>query len=485
MSLEEGIPLKIDERVTYAILGAGSVGYLVAKELAQRGRMFTVIEKSEKRVETLRDQNFDAHAGDITQEEVIDKLLRCELEVVMILSSDVEANMRALTLIKEKKPDIYVIVRAADPLSKDKLEEMGADAVVYPSALIASATLHDLQRAESQRSANRLNDILKSIKTLGIVVHDNPDPDAISSALALKEIAASVGTEATIIYHGEIQRQENRAFVNLLDIDLVHADAINPDDYDMLALVDTSIPGSNPLVDLDKVGIVIDHHGVPPRDHVLFTDIRDVGATATILTGYLEELDIDIDRQLATALLYGIRIDTHDYKTHVTPADLAAATHLMQLSDREMLTQIESPPMSLETLDIIGQAIHNKRITGSYLITNVGFIHNTDALAQAADYLLNLEGITTVLVFGLNEDRIYLSGRSKDIRVNIGTVMTSAFSDIGSAGGHANAAGGQIPLGVFTGVRDKKMLLSLVEEVVTRRFYAQIGVDQDEYAANG
>ena len=479
MSLEEAIPLKIDERVTYAILGAGSVGYLVAKELAQRGRMFTVIEKSEKRVETLRDQNFDAHVGDITQEEVIDKLLRCELEVVMILSSDVEANMRALTLIKEKKPDIYVIVRAADPLSKDKLEEMGADAVVYPSALIASAALHDLQRAESQRSANRLRDILKSIKTLGIVVHDNPDPDSISSALALKDIAASVGTEATIIYHGEIQRQENRAFVNLLDIDLVHVDAVNPDDYDMLALVDTTIPGSNnPLVNFDKVGIVIDHHGAPPHDHVLFTDIRDVGATATILTGYLEELDIDIDKQLATALLYGIRIDTHDYKTHVTPADLAAATHLMQLSDREILTQIESPPMSLETLDIIGQAIDNKRITGSYLITNVGFIHNTDALAQAADYLLNLEGITTVLVFGLNEDRIYLSGRSKDIRVNIGAVMTSAFSDIGSAGGHANAAGAQIPLGVFTGVRDKKMLLSLVEEVVARRFYAQIGVDQ-------
>ncbi len=481
MSLEEGIPLKIDERVTYAILGAGSVGYLVAKELAQRGRMFTVIEKSEKRVETLRDQNFDAHVGDITKEHVIDKLLMSELEVVMILSSDVEANMRALTLIKEKKPDTYVIVRAADPLSKDKLEEMGADAVIYPSALIASATLHDLQRAESQRSANRLRDILKSIKTLGIVVHDNPDPDSISSALALKEIAASVGAEATIIYHGEIQRQENRAFVNLLDIDLAHVDAVNPDDYDMLALVDTSIPGANnPLTNLDKIGIIIDHHGAPPPEHVLFSDIRDVGATATILTGYLEELDIDIDKQLATALLYGIRIDTHDYKTHVTPADLAAATHLMQLSDREILTQIESPPMSLETLDIIGQAIYNKRITGSYLITNVGFIHNTDALAQAADYLLNLEGITTVLVFGLDEDRIYVSGRSKDIRVNIGAVMTSAFSDIGSAGGHANAAGAQIPLGVFTGVRDKKMLLSLVEEVVARRFYAQIGVDQEE-----
>lgn len=442
--------------------------------------MFTIIEKNAKRVETLRDQNFDAHVGDITKEEVIKNLLTPDLEIVMILSSDVKANTTALSMIKEREPDVVVIVRAADPLSKDKLEELGADAVVYPSALIANATLHDLQKAESQRSANRLHEILKSIKKLGILVHDNPDPDSIASALALRQIAASVDTEATIIYHGEISRQENRAFINLLDIDLIHVDAINPGDYDMLALVDTGIPGANnPLTSLDNVGIIIDHHGVPEQS-VLYADIRDVGSTATILTNYLEELDIDIDKRLATALLYGIRIDTQDYKVHVTPADLAAATKLMQLSDREILNQIESPTMSMETLDIIGEAIHNKHITGSYLVSSVGFIHNVDALAQAADYLLNLEGVTAVAVFGMNEEKIHISARSKDIRVNIGVVMSQAFGDIGSAGGHANAAAAQIPLGVFTGVRDRMTLLHLVEEVVKRRFYAEIGVERDE-----
>ncbi len=479
-SFEQGIPLKIDERITYAILGSGSVGFLVAKELTQRGRMFTIIEKNAKRVETLRDQNFDAHVGDITKEEVIKDLLTPDLEIVMILSSDAKANATALTMIKEKQPDVVVIVRAADPLSKDKLEELGADAVVYPSALIASATLHDLQKAESQRSANRLHEILKSIKKLGILVHDNPDPDSIASALALRQIAASVDTEAAIIYHGEISRQENRAFVNLLDIDLIHVDSINPGEYDMLALVDTGVPGANnPLTSLDNVGIIIDHHGESEQS-VLYTDIRDVGSTATILTNYLEELDIDIDKRLATALLYGIRIDTQDYKVNVTPADLAAATELMQLSDRELLNLIESPTMSMETLDIIGEAIHNKHITGSYLLSSVGFIHNVDALAQAADYLLNLEGVTVVAVFGMDDEKIHISARSKDVRVNIGTVMNQAFSDIGSAGGHANAGAAQIPLGVFRGVRDRTTLLHLVEEVVTRRLYAEVGVERDE-----
>jgi nanoRNase/pAp phosphatase (c-di-AMP/oligoRNAs hydrolase) len=442
--------------------------------------MFTIIEKNAKRVETLRDQNFDAYVGDITKEEVIKNLLTPDLEIVMILSSDSKANTTALSLIKAEKPDVVVIVRAADPLSKDKLEELGADAVVYPTALIANATLHDLRKAESQRSANRLHQILKSIQKLGILVHDNPDPDSISSALALSQIAASVDTEASIIYHGEISRQENRAFVNLLHIDLIHVDAIDPRDYDMLALVDTGTPGANnPLASLDNVGIIIDHHGAPERN-VLYTDIRDVGATATILTDYLEELDIDIDKRLATALLYGIRIDTQDYKVHVTPADLAATTKLIQLSDRDILNQIEYPTMSMETLDIIGEAIHNKHITSSYLVSSVGFIHNVDALAQAADYLLNLEGVTAVAVFGMNDEKIHISARSKDVRVNIGAIMSQAFSDIGSAGGHSNAGAAQIPLGIFTGVRDRTTLLHLVEEVVKRRFYAEIGVERDE-----
>ena len=80
----------------------------------------------------------------------------------------------------------------------------------------------------------------------------------------------------------------------------------------------------------------------------------------------------------------------------------------------------------------------------------------------------------------MNDEKIHLSARSKDVRVNIGEVMNQAFGDIGSAGGHSNAGAAQIPLGVFSGVRDRTTLLHLIEEVVTRRFYAEIGVERDE-----
>ena len=126
--------------------------------------------------------------------------------------------------------------------------------------------------------------------------------------------------------------------------------------------------------------------------------------------------------------------------------------------------------MSTEMLNVVGDAIKNKKIKGSYLITNVGSVANRDAIPQAADYLLNLEGIATVIVMGLYEDMTFVSGRSKDIRVNIGDAFSHAFGDIGSAGGHASMAAAQISLGIFSGLKDKETIMQLVEDAVTKRF---------------
>jgi len=195
----------------------------------------------------------------------------------------------------------------------------------------------------------------------------------------------------------------------------------------------------------------------------------------------VQELDFELSSNLATALLYGIRTDTNEFKRNTSAADLTAAAYLYGFVDQDLLAQIETPSMSPEAMDVLGVAIRNKKIEGSYLISNVGFIHDRDTLPQAADYLLKLEGISTVLVFGIAEDRIVISARSKDIRINIGDIVQKAFGDIGSAGGHQKTAAAQIPLGVFSGVKDRAILMKLTEEAVTRRFLTAVGLEgQDE-----
>ncbi|MHC1569500.1 MAG: DHH family phosphoesterase, partial [Candidatus Syntropharchaeales archaeon] len=212
-----------------------------------------------------------------------------------------------------------------------------------------------------------------------------------------------------------------------------------------------------------------------------FVDIRPgTGACATILTKYLQQLDMPIEKELATALIHGIRTDTQEFKRNTSPADLTAAAFLYPLVDHTLLSQIETPPMSTETLDVLGEAIRNRTVKGSYLVSNVGFVMDRDALVQAADHLLNLEGISTVIVFGLGDEKIHITGRNKDVRVNIGTVLQEAFGDIGTAGGHSTAGAAQVPLGVFSGMKDKESLLKLVGDAVSMRFFSKIGIENGE-----
>jgi nanoRNase/pAp phosphatase (c-di-AMP/oligoRNAs hydrolase) len=473
------------------ILGCGRIGYAIAKELEDRGEAMLIADIDEKRVDFLTDEDFTASVGDIGDPKVLKKLLKeGEPEKVFIVSNSSEGNKKAVRNLKDALPTARLIVRAVDPGDKEELAGLGVDLVLSIPDLTARAVLDELRKAESLRKVRDLAEIIGALKEheearLAIVVHDSPDPDAIASALALKHIARHEGVAADIMYRGEIGHHVNRAFVNILGIEMKRI--AQPEDlkgYQKRALVDARLPGvNNPLPAEGGVNIIIDHHAANNEEMVKadFVDVHpDKGATSTILTEYLRVLEIPVDKILATALLYGIRTDTSCFKRETHPADFSAAAFLHVKADKELLDQIEAPPMSTEMLNVVGDAICNKKIKGSYLITNVGSVVNRDSIPMAADYLLNLEGIATVIVIGLYEEIIFVSGRSKDVRVNIGDAFARTFGEIGSAGGHASMAAAQIPLGIFSGLRDKNTIMQLVEDAVSKRFLSVMKADTSE-----
>jgi len=473
-------------RPTYLILGSGSIGFAVAKELRERDKDLILVDRDSQKVETLREEAYEAIVGDISDPEVLRQINVRNLVGILVLSSDNDANKKALENIKEIIPsDVYCVARATDIINKQDMESMGADLAFIPSRIVSKSLARSVERAESLRRGSKLSQWFKNIAngTLAIVVHDNPDPDAIASALALKTIAESFNVRSSILYHGEIGHQENKAFVNLLGIDLNRMDEHDISDFDEIAMVDCAVPGTNNMLpDGTHLGIVIDHHPLGDAEiDADFLDVRpNVGASATILTKYLQELNVEIGSTLATALLYGIRTDTLDFKRNTDSADLSAASFLYPLSDHEVLDQLERPSMSIETLDILGEAINNRQVIGSYLLSNVGVVRDRDALPQAADYLLNLEGVSTSIVFGVSDEKIYISGRSNDIRVRLGEVLKQAFGE-SAAGGHSTAAGAQISLGLFNDTKDRQTLLRLVNEAVVKKFLDAVGVeDVDE-----
>jgi nanoRNase/pAp phosphatase (c-di-AMP/oligoRNAs hydrolase) len=469
---------------SYAILGCGSVGHAVAEELVAGDKDVLILDRDEGRVEALRDQDLDARTADIREAAVVEAV--ADRDVVLILSSDAEANRTAVENIRERTDDEFIIARASDPVTANELREGGADVVVNPSAVIADSALRALEQGEFEHKTARLAEIIDGGETLAILAHRSPGPDSIASAVALQAIAEARDVEADILYEGEIGHQENRAFVNLLGIELAAHDEVDMEAFDTFALVDVA-KGGEPAI--DDVDIIIDHYEHEDDHDAAFSDIRpNVSATSTILTKYIQELDLTLDQTVATALLYGIRAETLDFKRDTTPADLTAAAYLYPFANHDTLEQVESPSMSPETLDVLAEAIRNREVKGSHLVSNGGFIRDRDALSQAAQHLLNLEGITTSAVFAIADDTIYLAARSKDIRMNIGTVLQDAFDDVGEAVGHSTDASAEIPLGIFTGLEisgdNRDTLLDLTEKAVRSKLFEAMGVESGD-GSNG
>jgi nanoRNase/pAp phosphatase (c-di-AMP/oligoRNAs hydrolase) len=331
----------------------------------------------------------------------------------------------------------------------------------------------------------QLQELLGEGSEIHIVCHNNPDPDCLASALALGRIAAAAGIdEQHILYSGDISHQQNRAFVNLLDIDLQPFEPTtvqNRQPDSLLAFVDHSVPGENNTVPPDtNVDIVIDHHPAEDVDARFVDHREEVGAAATILTEYVRILDIDLDTDLATALLFAIRSDTLDFLRGAAQEDYDAAGHLHEYADQELIRQLSTPSISRGTLDAISTAIENRTINGATLISHVGRTTERDALPQAVDYLVRLEGVETAIVFGLIDNAIQISARSPDARVSVGNILNEAFKDVGSGGGHHDVAGGEIPLGIFADyTSDDAQLLDMVEQIITARLLAELNLSEE------
>jgi nanoRNase/pAp phosphatase (c-di-AMP/oligoRNAs hydrolase) len=472
------------------LLGCSAVGNaLVQHARDERGGRDDLVAITDDTgwVSTLRDRNVGTVEADPTDRGTYPD----SAAVVLIASDDAERNVAAARAARERYPDAMIVAHLGTaPTDEQRAAvEAVADRVVDPVEAVADRVFEavglddgrgaapDAEFASADDGDEKPAHLLATLRRLSgpllVVAHDNPDPDAIASALGLARIAASIGVEADACYGGEIAHQENRAMVNLLDIRLRSFDEVDLDAYGGVALVDHSRSGINDsLPEGYPVDVVVDHH--PPRGPVAgsFVDIRPaVGATSTLIEEYLSRYGIAPERDLATALLYGIRIDTKDFTRATAIDDFEAAAALLAHADESTLERVESPSVSPETLRVLAAAIENRDVRGSVAASCVGEIADRDALAQAAERLLDLEGVTVTFVYGYADGVIYGSARARGADLDAGELLRDALDPVGSAGGHAAMAGAQVPLGILSEVSESESLPEVVETFVAGRFF--------------
>lgn len=286
-------------------------------------------------------------------------------------------------------------------------------------------------------------------ESLLILTHDHPDPDCISSAAALKEIATALGSaKTTIAYGGIIGRSENAHMVKYLKMKLKPIDRVRVSDFSKVALVDTQPRTGNNALPLKRIpDLVIDHHPmIAPTRQVPFADIRTgYGATASILTEYLFHFGLDIDQNLATALLYGIKSETQDLGREAEKVDMESYTKLFPIANKRLLAKIINSRVPVSYFRWLQDAIQNAQLVGNTIVTRVGSVGNPDMIPEIADLMLRADGIAWVLCIGHYREGIYLSIRTTNTRKDAGKMMKIMMREKGSGGGHGLMAGGKIP----------------------------------------
>jgi len=310
--------------------------------------------------------------------------------------------------------------------------------------------LRSIDRKQGAREVLRRLEAENNSKVL-IVCHDNPDPDALASALAMKHLCETMGHTSTIIHGGMIEHQQNRAMVKLLDMDIRKLildweveDLLK--ESDIVICVDFSHPGSNNVLPQKCVPhIVIDHHTSeerPAGDVILVRS--EFAATSSLIASILMNSGIEMNSEIATALAFGIRTDTLGFTRSFNAVDLRALSWLGAWIDWDLMRSFESPPRSQEVLSIFKQALTDAELENGLMLVPISDMVDRDALSQVADFLLPTEGVKIVVSYGVRMTKVILSVRSNDDSKHVGRLLAKTFEK-GSAGGHKSLAGGQIP----------------------------------------
>jgi nanoRNase/pAp phosphatase (c-di-AMP/oligoRNAs hydrolase) len=344
---------------------------------------------------------------------------------------------------------IYVLVTAPTSKRSDELRMRYPDLTYVSLSELLSPSLNaELSRALTRARVQQYQRYFADADRVLILLHNDPDPDAMASGLALRNLLRRTKTTAIIGALQGMTRPENLRMANLLDI---HVEPVTPAmlaEFDRLATVDVQPHYFGGL--LDRVDLVIDHHPEQPGYSAVFKDIRaDYGSTCTILTEHLRAVDVSISERTATAMLYAIKSDTLFFARQTNKMDLEAFTYLYPLADAALIRKMEGAEITLERLEFIREALAHGKLAGPLFAAHLGPTPREDFITYAADFFLQLEETKWTILSGLVHDNLVISVRNLGYSKNAGEFVKRWFADIGSAGGHRSMAKAVIPLARF------------------------------------
>ena len=359
---------------------------------------------------------------------------------------------RILEAVRDAGGTLVYVLGIGGASTTKRAEELHAEfpdvAYLSMSELFGGPLLTEFSRSLTRARVQQYQRYFSDADHVLIMLHNDPDPDAMASGLALRNVLRRTKATAIIGAVQGVTRPENQRMVNLLDL---HVEAITPEslkEFDRVAMVDVQPHYFVGMI--DRVDLVIDHHPEQPGYTAVFKDIRpDYGSTSTILTEHLRAVDVNISERTATAMLYAIKSDTLFFNRQTNRVDLEAFSYLYPLADAALIRKMEGAEITPERLDYVIKAYQGGTLLDQVFCAFIGPTPREDFIPYLADFFLQLEDVKWTIVAGIVSDALVVSVRNIGYSKNAGEFVRRYFADIGNAGGHRAMAKAVVPVHAF------------------------------------
>lgn len=309
-------------------------------------------------------------------------------------------------------------------------------------------------KVKARMVAHALEDLIQESENIIIMGHTNGDIDSIGSSIGIHKFAKNLGKQAKIVNNSygaslgdyiDVLKKEEDYKDALIDGNQALAQIT---EKTLLVIVDTNKKSYVEVPELlEKTSriVIIDHHRRSPDyiENATLTFHEVYASSAAELVTELIQYstnEINLTTFEAESLYGGIMIDTKNFTFKTGVRTFEAAAYLRK-NNVDILRVKKWFQSDLESYNIIAEVVKNAEIVRETI--GISVYNNEDEnsnliCAKSADELLTINNITASFVLGLQNDKVYISGRS------IGDINVQLILEKLGGGGHLGVAGAQL-----------------------------------------
>lgn len=295
-----------------------------------------------------------------------------------------------------------------------------------------------------------ISDLIAICKDKDIVyiqTHNFPDPDAIASAFGLQFLFKKYGINSKICYEGRIDKLSTQKMLNKFNIEIYAyseiKDTLSETDY--IICVDSQKNSGNITDFIGDEIACIDHHPTFVQIEYKFKQVEITGACATLIAEHIQKSGFEPTTAVASALIYGMKMDTLDFSRGVTQRDIKMYSFLFEYQNEKILSELQHNNMVFDDLRAYGTAIENIKLYGVVGFSKIPYACPDAMIAILSDFILSLIEVEVAVIYSTRENGIKFSVRSERNDVHAGEITNKSLKGIGDGGGHSSMAGGFIP----------------------------------------